>query len=243
MPAILIVRPENRLSADLALCAEYGWQGVPFAPLAVVPLPAALRRLPDALGRAEAAVWVSPTAVELAGSLKTFSIPHIAVGRATADALRRAGAAHAICPETGNDSEAVRRLEIWNRLKTGARVLIVRGEGGRNWLSERLYESGFAIRHIEIYRTAEQDLDWTLFQAACACAAWVPSSAAAVGLFRQTPPALMQTVQSLLYFTHHPRIGGTLRALGAQHIRQVSDLRSALQSADAADLFPYGVSP
>ena len=95
-PRMLLLRPRQRLAADVESCRAAGWQGVPFAPLEAQPLPDALAALPQQLAQSAAAFWVSPTAVEIAapaafsGSLK--ALPHVAVGAATAAALHAAGA-------------------------------------------------------------------------------------------------------------------------------------------------------
>ena len=88
MPAILIIRPENRFAADAAACRAAGWTPVPFAPFRIVPLPEELSHLPQAAAHADALFWSSPTAAEtaashLSGSLKTPFAPKAAIIRST----------------------------------------------------------------------------------------------------------------------------------------------------------------
>ena len=65
-PALLIIRPANRIPADATLCRRTGWQPVPFPLIHIQPEANALAGLPAQLQQAAAAVWISPTAVETA---------------------------------------------------------------------------------------------------------------------------------------------------------------------------------
>lgn len=252
---ILIIRPQLRHADDLAVCAQHGWQGVPFAPLAIVPLSTTLScRLPESLAQAVAVFWVSPSAVEIgamacSGSLKHVAVQHIAVGQATAQRLRDLGAKQVWCAKHGNDSEAVLRLPIWSHLPQQSKVLIVRGEQGRDFLAQQLSERAYSVQTIEIYRRVPQVLDWSalLLDKAQPClnngdgallprAAWVTSGQVVQEFWRQIPPKLAQNVHSLLYFTHHDRIVATLRGLGAQNVRLVSDLAQALRELNSANV-------
>lgn len=234
MPAILIIRPENRFAADAAACRAAGWTPVPFAPFRIVPLPEALSHLPQAAAQADALFWSSPTAAEtaaphLSGSLKT-TVPNIAVGAQTAAALQRTGFTNIHHSETGSDSEAAFSLPVWNTLPQHARVLIVRGTGGRAWLGGQLAARGFTVEYAEIYLREPQELDWARFQAAAPEAAWAASSEAVRAIFARCPPPLRQKLKSLLYFARHARIAETLSQSGAQRVRTADGIGSALNA-------------
>lgn len=242
---LLIIRPEARQAADLAVCAQYGWQGVPFAPVAMVPQTQTVFRLPENMARAAAVFWVSPSAVDIgatafSGSLNNLTVPHIAVGKATAQRLHDLGAKQVLYAENGNDSEAVLRLPIWTNLPEKSEVLIVRGVGGRDFLAQQLTARGLMVRIAEIYQRVPQTLDWSVFQAALPCAAWVTSGEVARAFWAQMPPKLAQNGHSLLYFTHHERVCAVLRELGAKNVQQVSDLRQLLQFLN--DFFEHSFS-
>ena len=251
MPTILLIRPENRLAADIATCAAAGWQAIPFSPIRIAPLAETLFRLPQIIAPAQALFWVSPTAVEIAaphiGSLKMskanfgeakmsatnfgeayLSIAHIAVGSQTAQALRQQGFINIHAPAHGNDSEAALALPIWHTLPQGSRIVIIRGQGGREHLAQALRQRGFAVQYAECYQRISQPLNWHTFQAAQAQAAWVTTAQLAQELFTQCPQAFRQNLKSLLYFTQHPRIAHTLTALGASHVHTVAQLSDAL---------------
>lgn len=229
IPTILLVRPANRLPADVAICRQFGWQALPFPPLNIEPLLDNVCALPEEIAQSDAVFWVSPTAVEtadldLSGSLK----PHIAVGESTANALKQSGAAWVWYPETGHDSEAVLQLPIWEKLPKNARILIVRGEHGRAYLAEQLEERGYYAHCIDIYRREEQVLDWSVFREYQPYFAWVTSVQMVEILFAQVPTMFTQNLKSLIYFTHHSRIADALAAHGAEQVRIVKNLQTAL---------------
>ena len=164
-PAILLVRPVNRMAQDMVVCEAAGWQPIPFSPMVICPDANALANLPQQYQQADAVFWVSPSAVEISQTVWTFPVdekPNIAVGAATAATLKHAACKNIICPIEGNDSESVAQLAIWHTLPARAGVLIVRGKGGREWLANHLRMQGFTVDYAEIYRREKQWLDWTL---------------------------------------------------------------------------------
>ena len=226
MPAILITRPDTQNSAELQACAAAGWQAVPFSPIRIEADVAALQALPQKLATAAAVFWVSPSAVAAAAPYVDFSdgLMHITVGQGSAKALAAYCPQPIHAPATGNDSEAVLQLDIWQRLPRGAEIVIIRGHGGREFLAQALRQCGFVVRMAEVYFRRPQALDWALFAETQPQAAYVSSSEIARGLFAQVPPELAQNLKTLLYFTHHERIAATLRAAGAENIRVVARL-------------------
>lgn len=72
-----------------------------------------------------------------------------AIGRATAQALEGLGFPVGMVPEGGFDSEAL--LKALTQVK-GQRILIVRGEGGREVLGSELTARGAAVTYAEVYR-------------------------------------------------------------------------------------------
>lgn len=235
MPTLLLVRPENRHAADIALCQQHGWTALPFAPIRIVPHPTECNHLPQQYAHADASFWVSPTAVEIAApylstALKSSLKPHIAVGKSTATTLHNIGAQNIHHDHTGNDSEAALQLPIWRTLPYAAHILIIRGQNGREYLPETLRQHNFHVYTADIYHREPQLLDWTHFQAALPDAAWVTSSEIAQQLFAQAPLPISQKLKSLLYFTHHARIANTLHQLGASRIRVISQLDEAFYS-------------
>jgi uroporphyrinogen-III synthase len=78
-----------------------------------------------------------------------------AVGAATAQILDDYGL-RVFYPEQGDDSEALVALPQLQAAISGydPKVLIMRGEDGREWLAERLREQGVAVDYLPLYRRA-----------------------------------------------------------------------------------------
>jgi uroporphyrinogen-III synthase len=144
-----------------------------------------------------------------------------APGPGTAEALRRAGCPDAaiVSPSLGAtqfDSEA-----LWERLRGGdwrsARVLVVRGDGGRDWLADRLREAGATVETVGAYRrvapsfagAARGRLDATT---ASDDVVWLFSSSEAIAnLARAAGDVRWQKARAV---ATHPRIAARARGLG-----------------------------
>jgi uroporphyrinogen III methyltransferase / synthase len=174
---VVVTRPAGQSSALLALLANAGFETLEFplidiAPVADdAPLRAALDELylpPDAPGRYALAVFVSPNAIDHAfsrlGAPWPADLPVAVVGPGSVAALARQGvqaSSHrVISPSTEDadprfDSEALYaaiEAHFGTNGLEGRRVLIVRGDGGREWLAERLTEAGAKVEKTAAYR-------------------------------------------------------------------------------------------
>ena len=233
MPTLLIIRPSNRPQQDIQTCHAAGWQAQVLSPIEIELDHSALKKLPEQFKQADVVFWVSPTAIETAVPCLTFSDGpkvHITVGQTSQHTLAQFSPYPVFSPEDGNDSEAVLRMPIWKNLPPNARVLIIRGHGGRDFLADKLTELGFQIDIAEIYFRRPHAIDWQNFKTEDIAAAYVTSGELAREFFHQIPPQFSRFFESLLYFTHHPRIADALRIVGAKHVETVTSLSAALSS-------------
>ena len=86
------------------------------------------------------------------------SLEIAAIGQATARALERQGVAHCLRPEQGFTSEALLALPRFHKV-AGQRIVIVRGEGGREWLAETLTGQGAQVDCAGVYRRERPSMD------------------------------------------------------------------------------------
>ncbi|HEY1997652.1 fused uroporphyrinogen-III synthase HemD/membrane protein HemX [Paraburkholderia sp.] len=169
---VVITRPAGQSDALIAQLAAAGVAALQFPLIAIThaedlgPLHAALA----SLERYALVVFVSPNAVDYAfGQYKAIwphALPVGVVGPGSVAALARHGveapAYQVISPSAEVDDEAARFdsealfAAIDARLGAasleGKRVLIVRGDGGREWLAERLREAGTEVETVAAYR-------------------------------------------------------------------------------------------
>lgn len=138
-------------------------------PLLAVEAPADPAAALAVLGEADRfdlAIFVSTNAVErglamlrAAGGLPP-GLRLAAIGRATAEALRALARPPDLVPAGRFDSEALLALEeLQSARVAGRRVLIVRGEGGRETLAEALRTRGAQVEYAEVYRRLRPPVD------------------------------------------------------------------------------------
>ncbi|TGY20928.1 uroporphyrinogen-III synthase [Pseudomonas fluorescens] len=155
---VLLTRPAEESAALATVLSDVGIYSSSLPLLDIEPLPIT----PDQqallldLGRYCAVIVVSKPAARLA--LQQLDrhwseVPWFSVGAATAQVLADQGyTVH--YPHTGDDSEALLELPALREAiaRPDARVLILRGEGGRELLAERLRERGASVDYLELYR-------------------------------------------------------------------------------------------
>jgi uroporphyrinogen-III synthase len=162
-----------------------------------------------------------------------------ATGPGTVAALRAAGVdeARIVAPPAAAaqfDSES-----LWARIGAwpwrGRPVWIVRGNGGRDWLANRLVEAGAELRFMQSYQRAAPRLDAderALLDAACAEPArwtWMFSSSEAIEHLRALVPAADWRAGRAL--ATHPRIAERARALGFGRVDVVAPTAAAVAAA------------
>lgn len=157
---VLVTRPAAQAEGLCELIRAAGGNPIPFPTLEIGPVadPGPARGL---LGqRWDLMVFVSRNAVALARDLlpespgsETWPQARLlcAIGRATAQALQAAGRAPDLVPAERFDSETLLTLPQLQELD-GARVLIVRGQGGRALMGRILAGRGAEVHYAEVYR-------------------------------------------------------------------------------------------
>jgi uroporphyrinogen-III synthase len=173
-------------------------------------------------------VFVSPNAAEQffarrpLGSVWPVTVKAASPGPGTTQALVALGvqASQIVAPAADApqfDSEA-----LWQQLAPqdwrGARVLIVRGDGGREWLADRLREHGAVVDMLAAYQRCAPRLDDAQRDTLAGALAepqrhvWFFSSSEAVEhLIALAPTARWNAARAL---ATHPRIAGRARAAG-----------------------------
>jgi uroporphyrinogen-III synthase len=142
------------------LCAEIEGQGGSAIAFPAVEIEPVAVQATVAAADYDLVVFVSVNAVEHGAQqvIKSARTRIAAIGRATAAALAAAELAADIVPEAGFNSEALlAHPEL--QLTSGARVLIVRGEGGRELLRDTFAEHGMVVETREVYRRVRPNVD------------------------------------------------------------------------------------
>ena len=145
---ILVTRPAGQAQRLAALVEAGGGRAILFPAIEIEPLEGPLPPLEEF----DLVAFVSPTAVQCAGArLKGSSVRVAAVGSGTRRELEAQGFTDVVAPRDGSDSEALLALPELQDV-AGKRILIVRGEGGRELLAESLTARGGEVEYLECYR-------------------------------------------------------------------------------------------
>lgn len=132
------------------------------------------------------------------------------------------------------DSEALWRV-IGTRPWRGVQTIVVRGEGGRDWLADQLTAQGAQVTFVEAYRRSVpvlSDDERALLQQALddpAQTVWLFSSSQAVQHLRQLAPEADWS-RSRAWATH-ARIVQAVRAAGFGYVQAIAPTVEAINAA------------
>ncbi len=164
---ILITRPAEQAEGLAARIEGLGGSAILFPALAIAA-PENIRALAHVIGNLrdyDLILFISPTSVERAWPFilerhgdwpRGFALA--AVGQATARALASYGAGPVLVSAAGSDSESLLDLAAMHDV-AGKRILIVRGEGGRELLADTLRQRGATVVYAEAYRRIKPQAD------------------------------------------------------------------------------------
>ncbi|AXI64140.1 uroporphyrinogen-III synthase [Pseudomonas kribbensis] len=233
---LLLTRPADDCEALAEVLAGQGIFSSCLPLLEIAPLPVSdtMRQTFGGLSRYSAVIVVSKPAARIAGQLidAVPGMPWFSVGAATAQILRDRGI-DAHCPDEGDDSEALlqlpRLLEVV--AQPGTQVLILRGEGGRELLAERLRALGASVEYLELYRRDLPDYpprELPRRIAAERLNGLVVSSGQGFEHLRQLAGDTWPVLAQMPLFVPSPRVAEQARAAGT---RTVVDCRGASAAA------------
>lgn len=226
---VLVTRPEPQGRELAELISGLGGEPILFPAIEIelLPEPVVARGLKD-FRRFELAVFVSANAARAAmpAIRRGGGIPRdmrvAAIGPGTAAGLIREGLSGIIVPESGSDSEALLRTFLAMQ-PAPKRVLIVRGEGGRDWLGESMRETGAEVEYLECYRRVRpqrrfSDLParWRKAGGRRACVA--TSAEIVANLFSMAGDEYRDPLRQVPFFVSHPRVASAAFRSGVRSI-------------------------
>jgi len=223
---LLLTRPQGQGDRLARLLGEHGAALMQFPVTKIAPLEdvSALAGFASRLAEFSIAFFVSPNAVAqcfavLARKNWPATLKVATVGPATARALQANGFDEVIAPAERFDSEGVLALpEFQADAIAGRKVLIFRGDGGRELLADTLRERGAGVETLQCYQRSCAQLDPAPVLASQErLSGIVFTSSEAVAHFTQI---LGESGRPLLeqvpVFAPHPRILAQAQAFGAR---------------------------
>ncbi|MGE8190181.1 uroporphyrinogen-III synthase [Pseudomonas sp. NPDC086278] len=237
---LLLTRPADESMALGSVLAQAGIfsSSLPLLEIEPIPVSDTMRAAILVLERFCAVIVVSKPAARLGVDLVSRQWPHppalkwFSVGAATAQILEDSGL-HTSFPVDGDDSEALLELpELRNAIaRPDPRVLIMRGEGGRELLAERLRGLGASVEYLELYRRRLPEYPATALAQRIRAErlnGLVVSSGQGFEHLHQLAGAAWPQLAQLPLFVPSPRVAELARAAGAQ---TVVDCRGASAAA------------
>ena len=223
---IAVTRPRDQ-AVQLAQRIEQAG-GVPFLfpllDIAAVPDSKTLHEQIARLDQFDLAIFISPNAVKFGmtamrqvGSLPT-QLKIATVGQGSAQALREFGVTNIITPTEHFDSEGLLALpELQN--VADWRVLIFRGDGGRELLGDTLRARGAAVEYATCYQRTKSQQNVRVLLDAKPDALTVTSSEALGYLAQMLESGGRGALRDLPLFVPHARIAELANRQGWQHVQ------------------------
>ena len=161
---ILVTRPAQRAAGFAERIAEAGGEAVLYPVIDIGPpfntrsRDAALNNLADF----SMAIFISPTAVEETlhhiPSLPA-SLSLVAIGKSTAQTLRQYGYSTAFDADTSDSESLLAQPRMQSAQVRNQRILIFRGEGGRELLADTLRQRGALVDYADMYRRVLPEIE------------------------------------------------------------------------------------
>lgn len=240
---IAITRPAGQNERLAELIRAEGGEPIVFPVLEILD-PADVRPLAAAADRLDGydlAVFVSPSAVEKAMHVIRArrewpaGLKAATVGRGSEQALRRYGVAEVIVPAERFDSEALLDCRELADV-AGRRIVVFRGDGGRELLGDTLRQRGATVDYVECYRRVRPSADvlrgaWDRGEVD---AVTISSSEGLRNLFEMLDEPGRQRLKRTALFAPHARIAASARALGCERVIETAAGDAGLAAALAA---------
>jgi uroporphyrinogen-III synthase len=226
---VVVTRPAGQTGHMAALIRAAGGEPVLFPALEILDAEnlQPVLELMDRLDAFDLAIFVSANAVNRALDLVQArrawpaGLRVVTVGRGSERELRRHGFAAVIVPSARFDSEALLDLAELKDVQ-GKRVVIFRGDGGRELLGDTLAGRGAVVEYAECYRRGRPQADVAPLLALAARqgldAFTVTSSEGLANLHDMLGEAGRQWFRQTPLFVPHERIAAAARALAVQTV-------------------------
>ena len=225
---VAITRPLDQAKNLSVAIQQRGGNAIPFPLISICPL-SDYREFDEKvskLSRADWAIFISSNAVDNAmpriikhyGSVPD-TLKFAAIGPQTAMQLASYGVNHVLIPNTRFDSEALLKLPEMHAVNS-QRIMIFRGIGGRELLSDTLQKRGAQLDFAECYQRVNPQINCKLLDKlwrAHQCHAMVVTSSEAMrNLLAMTHQGNDEWIRNIPICVNHARIAEEASAVGLE---------------------------
>ncbi|WP_137938484.1 fused uroporphyrinogen-III synthase HemD/membrane protein HemX [Chitinivorax sp. B] len=223
---VVVTRPVDQAGKLIDAIREAGGQAIPL-PLLAIGEPSSPDALDEIIARLcefDFAVLISPTAISRvlpkvmeAGGWPAAVTP-VVVGQSSADALATYDTPPPLIPADRFDSEGLLALPRLQHM-VGQRVVIFRGDGGRELLADTLIQRGAHVEYIEAYQRLCINHTIGPLLSGDPLPVWTISSTEALEhLHTLAGESHIKQLQSSALFVSHQRIAARAAELGFSRI-------------------------
>lgn len=226
---VLVTRPAHQAQHLAQLIEQAGGRPILFPVLEILDASDAgpLNAIIDRLDEFDLAIFISPNAVTKAMNLIRArrelppALKIAAIGRGGSKELKQFGVRDVLAPAERFDSEALLALPELKQI-AGKKVVIFRGDGGREVLGDELVKRGAQLEYAECYRRGKPDAS-----AAALLHHWARNELDAVtitsgeglhNLFDLVGKLGQQWLKKTPLFVPHPRLAEIAQGLGMQQV-------------------------
>jgi uroporphyrinogen-III synthase len=156
--SVLVTRPKAQAQSLVQAINALGGRAIllPLLDIAAVKNPVLLQQQLARLSEFDLAIFISPNAVQY--GMQAIAAAHAAlpqkvacIGASSAQSLRDFGVQNVLVPLLQSDSEALLALPELSNMH-GQRVMILRGDGGRELLGDTLKARGASVEYASCYQ-------------------------------------------------------------------------------------------
>jgi uroporphyrinogen-III synthase len=222
---VLITRPREQAPALERLVRDAGGEPVCVPAIEILPVadPAPVHALAARLAEFDLAIFISRNAVHraldlMAGKPWPAGLKVATVGQGSRAALEQRGFAHVIAPAAQSDSEALLALPALSEVR-GRRIVIFRGEGGRELLGQALAARGASVEQVACYRrVAPEGARMRSAWAGGMDAVTVSSAEGLANLLAMLGESATRVLSGIPLFVPHPRVAGEAQRRGLERV-------------------------
>ena len=235
---IVVTRPRDQAVQLMARIEQAGGAPLlfPLLDISAVKNPQVLKEQVSRLEQFNLAIFISPNAVRYgidairaAGELPP-ELQIATVGQGSAKALRETGVARVIAPAQRFDSEGLLALPEFQNI-AGWRIMIFRGDGGRELLGDTLKARGATVEYAACYQRSKPPLDVSLLLDSKPDVITVTSSEALDHLWQMLDNNARTELRGTPLFVPHERIAELAKKQGWQLVNLTGSGDDGLLSA------------
>lgn len=219
---VLVTRPVHQAQSLCTLLTTAGFNPITFPTIDIVAIERnpAIDKALSTLNKYDYILFISANAVTQANihqpQWPNTSIHYIAIGPKTAEAMNRIGVqADTISSKPFNSEQIISQLPP---SLTGQRILIIKGQGGRDFLAKELKKKGMLVDTLDVYQRQLPINTSTIVATSRIDYITITSNLALEHLTMLVPDDIESLKKNSTFVVFSQRIADYAQEIGCQHV-------------------------